>query len=55
MGLSHEVWFENVRSIGAKSLLIREYGLQGVGAWQITLGFSPGPYLLTKFFTILKV
>ena len=54
-GLTHEVWFEDVRSMGAKMLLIREYGLQGLGAWQLTLGFSPGPWLLTKFFTILKV
>ena len=54
-GLTREVWFEDVRSMGAKMLLIREYGLQGLGAWQLTLGFSPGPWLLTKFFTILKV
>ena len=54
-GLTHEVWFEDVRSMGAKMLLIRQYGLQGLGAWQLTLGFSPGPWLLTKFFTILKV
>ena len=54
-GLTHEVWFEDVRSMGAKMLLIREYGLQGLGAWQLTLGFSPGSWLLTKFFTILKV
>lgn len=54
-GLTHEVWFEDVRSMGAKMLLIREYGLQGLGAWQLTLGFTQGPWLLTKFFTILKV
>ena len=41
--------------MGAKMLLIRKYRLQGLGAWQLTLGFSPGPWLLTKFFTILKV
>jgi spore germination protein len=54
-GITHEVWFEDVRSMGAKMLLIREYGLQGLGAWQLTLGFTPGPWLLTKFFTIKKV
>ncbi|MEH7383712.1 glycosyl hydrolase family 18 protein [Bacillus sp. JJ1533] len=54
-GLRHEVWFEDVRSMGAKMLLIHEYGLQGLGAWQLTLGFSPGTWLLTKFFTIRKV
>ena len=54
-GITHEVWFEDVRSIGAKMLLIHEYGLHGLGAWQLTLGFTPGPWLLTKFFTIMKV
>ncbi|WHY86711.1 glycoside hydrolase family 18 protein [Neobacillus novalis] len=54
-GLTHEVWFEDVRSMGAKMVLIREYGLQGLGAWQLTLGFTQGPWLLTKFFSIIKV
>ncbi|MFP7159380.1 glycoside hydrolase family 18 protein [Priestia aryabhattai] len=52
---SHEVWFEDVRSMSEKAQLVREYGLQGIGAWQLTLGFIPGPWLLTKFFTIKKV
>lgn len=51
----HEVWFEDVRSMSQKSLLVRDYGLQGVGAWQLTLGFTPGSWLLRKFFTIKKV
>jgi spore germination protein len=51
----HEVWFEDVRSMGAKMILVREFGLQGIGAWQLTLGFTPGPWLLRKFFTIRKV
>jgi spore germination protein YaaH len=54
-GATHEVWFEDVRSMGAKMLLIREYELQGLGAWQLTLGFTPGPWLITKFFSIIKV
>ena len=54
-GVTHEVWFEDVRSMGAKMSLIQEYGLEGLGAWQLTLGFAPGPWLLTKFFTIRKV
>ncbi|MEH7272679.1 glycoside hydrolase family 18 protein [Neobacillus vireti] len=54
-GLTHEVWFEDVRSMGAKMLLIHEYGLDGLGAWQLTLGFTQGPWLITKFFTIIKV
>lgn len=54
-GRTHEVWFEDVRSISAKSILVREYELQGIGAWQLTLGFAPGPWILRKFFTIKKV
>lgn len=55
MGQTHEVWFEDIRSMGAKVLLIRQYGLQGIGAWQLTLGFAAGPWILTKFFTVEKV
>lgn len=51
----HEVWFEDVRSMSAKMMLVRQYGLQSIGAWQLTLGFPQGPWLLTKFFTIRKV
>ncbi|MBU8915178.1 glycoside hydrolase family 18 protein [Bacillus sp. FJAT-29953] len=54
-GVTHEVWFEDVRSMAAKMMLVRDYGLQGIGAWQLTLGFTPGPWLLRKFFTIRKV
>jgi spore germination protein len=54
-GNIHEVWFEDARSMSIKMRLVREYGLQGIGAWQLTLGFAPGPWLLRKFFTIRKV
>ncbi|KMY53839.1 sporulation protein [Bacillus sp. FJAT-27231] len=54
-GQTHEVWFEDVRSMSAKMVLIREYGLQAIGAWQLALGFTPGPWLLRKFFTIKKI
>jgi spore germination protein len=54
-GIKHEVWFEDVKSMSAKMLLVREYNLQAIGAWQLTLGFAPGPYLLKKFFKIKKV
>lgn len=33
--INHEVWFEDVRSIQAKFDLIKEYGLGGMGYWQI--------------------
>jgi spore germination protein len=54
-GQSHEVWFEDVRSMSQKMRLVREYGLEGIGAWQLTLGFASGPWLLRKFFTVKKV
>lgn len=54
-GILHEVWFEDVRSIGEKLKLIREFGLYGAGAWQLSLNFAPGPWLLKKFFKIRKV
>lgn len=34
-GMEHEVWFEDARSIDAKLRLVREYGLQGVGYWNL--------------------
>lgn len=34
-GITHEVWFEDARSILAKYRLIKEYGLHGFGCWQI--------------------
>ncbi|KIL42697.1 glycosyl hydrolase family 18 protein [Jeotgalibacillus soli] len=54
-GQRHIVWFEDARSIARKMLLVREYRLEGLGAWQLTLGFPQGSYLLTKFFRIRKV
>lgn len=33
--VTHEVWFEDVRSLERKYDLIREYGLRGMGVWQI--------------------
>ncbi|WP_405098626.1 glycosyl hydrolase family 18 protein [Oceanobacillus sp. FSL H7-0719] len=54
-GQNHVVWFEDTRSIAAKMQLVREYQLQGIGAWQVGLGFYQGPWLLTNFFNIEKV
>lgn len=53
-GVTHQVWFEDVRSVSAKMALVRQYGLQGLGAWQLTLGFPQGPWLLRKFFRVRK-
>ncbi|KYD27999.1 LysM peptidoglycan-binding domain-containing protein [Geobacillus sp. B4113_201601] len=55
LGNVHEVWFEDIRSMGQKMKLAWQFQLAGVGAWQLTLRFAPGSWLLRKFFTIRKV
>lgn len=54
-GQMHEVWFEDVRSMSEKMTLVREFNIEGAGAWQLNLGFPQGPWLITKFFTVKKV
>ncbi len=54
-GQLHEVWFEDVRSMSEKMILVRQYNLQSIGAWQLSLGFTAAPWLITKFFTVRKV
>lgn len=51
-GASHEVWFEDVRSIRAKFNLVREYGLRGMSYWQIMQLFRANWLLLNDTFTI---
>ena len=34
-GTEHVVWFEDVRSLEQKYALLPEYGLRGIGVWQI--------------------
>lgn len=41
-GVRHEVWFEDVRSYAAKFSLADEYGLRGIGVWQIMQLFRAG-------------
>ncbi|WP_413788896.1 hypothetical protein [Psychrobacillus mangrovi] len=38
-----------------KMILVRDYGIKGIGALQLSIGFPQGVCLLTKFFTINKV
>lgn len=49
-GLTHEVWFEDVRSIYGKFGLVREYGLRGMSYWQIRRLFRANWLLLEEFF-----
>ncbi len=47
-GGSHEVWFEDVRSIEAKINLAKEYSLLGVGYWNLMRPFRANWLLLDK-------
>lgn len=52
-GVSHEVWFEDVRSLQAKFDLIKEFGLRGPGYWQIMQLFRANWLLLEDNFFII--
>lgn len=49
-GVEHEVWFEDVRSLQAKFNLVKEFGLRGVGYWQIMQLFRANWLLLADVF-----
>ena len=51
-GIQHEVWFEDVRSMKAKFDLLKEYGLSGVGYWQLMNYFRANWLLLDDLFVI---
>lgn len=53
-GQLHEVWFEDVRSYQAKFALLPEYGLRGMGYWQIMRFFRPNWLLLADTFQIQR-
>lgn len=53
-GITHEVWFEDVRSMQAKFNLVEEYELHGMGYWQIMRLFRANWLLLTDRFLIDK-
>ncbi len=52
-GLTHEVWFEDVRSLTAKFSLVKEYRLRGMSYWQIMQLFRANWLLLGDTFAIL--
>ncbi len=49
-GVQHEVWFEDVRSYAAKFRLAEEYGLRGIGVWQLMQLFRAGWELFESLF-----
>ena len=48
----HEVWFEDARSIRAKLALIPEYGLRGVGYWNLMRDFPQNWRVLNALYRI---
>lgn len=53
-GRTHEVWFEDARSIQAKFDLLRELGLRGISYWKLGLPFPQNWLLLEDNFHIVK-
>lgn len=53
-GITHEVWFEDPRSMEAKLGLVREFGLQGTGWWQIMRFWRAGWLVTQEEFIIDK-
>lgn len=54
-GNRHIVWFEDVRSVEAKLALTDEFGLLGVGYWNIMRRFDQNWALLAARYGIVKV
>ncbi len=52
--ITHEVWFEDVRSLSAKFELLKEFELRGPGYWQIMQLFRANWLLLQDNFYISK-
>jgi spore germination protein len=53
-GRTHEVWFEDARSIQAKFNLIKELGLRGISYWKLGLSFPQNWLLLEDNFNVVK-
>ena len=54
-GVEHEVWFEDARSIRARLELVPEYGLKGVGYWQLMKLFRQNFMVLNNEYDIERV
>lgn len=50
----HEVWFEDARSIRAKLALVPEYGLLGVGYWNLMRPFPQNWQVLNALYDIRR-
>lgn len=54
-GRRHSVWFEDARARAVKFQVVVDYGLKGVGAWQLGLNFPQSVYLVGHFFSQKRV
>ena len=52
-GAVHEVWFDDARSLSARLLLIREYGFQGAGIWNVSRPFSQLYLVMASLYSLL--
>ena len=53
-GVTHVVWFEDMRSISAKFSLVEEYDFRGMGYWNLMRSFRANWLLLNSRFGILR-
>ena len=51
----HEVWFEDVRSVLAKTELMEEFGFRGLGYWNFMRPFTQNWSLLNALYTLEKL
>lgn len=54
-GVNHEVWFEDARSVRAKLALVSEYGLLGVGYWNMMRPFPQNWRVLNALYNIVDL
>lgn len=53
-GKTHQVWFEDARSIQAKFNLVKELGIRGVSYWKLGLSFPQNWLLIEDNFNVVK-
>ncbi len=54
-GVQYEVWFEDARSIRAKLALVPEYGMRGVGYWNLMRPFPQNWLVLNSQYNIERI
>lgn len=52
---THEIWFEDARSINAKLKLLDRYNLAGIGYWNLARDFPQNWAVLNALFDIVRL